>query len=118
MRLRFGSRGDRAQAVIHLVVVDGFRTGHLARAKGQALCRPALSNLEMLLRQNIDREQKWCEECIDAMERLRARRPIDLPESSGLRAADLIRQLRQERESAKAPRKRRSVRDIARMSSK
>jgi hypothetical protein len=118
MRLRFGSRGDHPRAVIHLVVVDGFRLGDLARARGQALCRPSLPNLEPLLRQVVDHDRPWCEDCIDQMERARSRRHIELPEASGLRAGDLIRQLRQEREQRKPPRKRRSVRDIARMTLK
>lgn len=112
MRLRFGTRGDKSQAVLHLVVVDGFRMGDLARAKGQALCRPKLPNLETLLRQVIDEDQRWCDDCIDQMERIRTKRHVELPESSGVRAGDLIRQLRQEREAAKLPRKRRSARDI------
>ncbi len=118
MRLRFGSRGDHRQAAIHLVVVDAFRLGDLVRAKGQALCRPALPNLAALLRQVVDEDARWCDACIDQMERIRARRHVELPESSGLRAGDLIRRLRQAREQARPPRERRSVRDITKMSVK
>src|ERR1043166_7318730 len=110
MRLRFGSRGDGPRAVVHLIVVDGFRLGDLVRARGQALCRPTLPNLEPLLRQVIDEEAVWCEACIDQMARVRAKRHIELPEASGLRAGDLIRALDRAREKAKPPRQRRSAR--------
>ena len=100
MQLRFSTRGGRPDAVVHLTVVEDQHSLTLLRRRGEALCRPATSlpNLELLLRQVIDGHH-YCPACVDALARLRLTRHVELPISSGLVAADLIRQLARDRES-------------------
>jgi len=109
MNLRFAARGDGA--TLHLVVARPIRFGEIVRKRGEALCKPRLPNLETLDRQIADGRQ-WCADCIDVMERIRRKQPIELPSASGLVAADLIRQLRREREAARPPRRRRAANEL------
>lgn len=106
MKLRFSARGDDPAAIVHLSVTEDLRFAGLARKRGQALCRIDLPNLEPLPMQVLQ-ERKCCPVCIDVMARIRGRRRVDLPPSSGLVAGDLIRELARERESRKPPRPRR-----------
>jgi hypothetical protein len=108
MKLRFSSRGDSPQAVVHLTVLDIFRLGDIVRRRGEALCRPrtSLPNLEPLDRQLLN-DRQCCPACIDLMARARLKYRVDLPPAAGVLAGDLIRELAQKREaSRKRPRRR------------
>ncbi len=108
MKLRFSSRGDSPQAIVHLSVLETFRLGDIVRRRGEALCRPrtSLPKLELLDRQLLD-GRKCCPTCIDLMARARLKVRVDLPSAAGVLAGDLIRELAQEREaSRKRPRRR------------
>lgn len=108
MNLRFSTRGDRRDAVVHLTVMETLRFGNLVRRRGEALCRPrsSLRNLEVLDRQLLG-EHRCCDACVDVLARLRITRHVELPASAGLVAGDLVRNLERERELARprVPRK-------------
>lgn len=109
MLLRFSSRGDQPDAVIHLTVTETLRSGNLVRRRGEALCRPrtSLPNLEILDRQVLG-EHRCCEACVDVMAKLRVVRHVELPASAGIVAGDLVRDLEKVREAERPakPRKR------------
>jgi hypothetical protein len=86
------------------VVGDTLRLDKLVRRRGESLCNPQLPNLDLLPRQ-IAEGREFCSACVDLMERVRVKRPVNLPPSSGLTAAVLIRDLRKQRDASK-PRRR------------
>ncbi len=108
MKLRFSARGDGADAIVHLTVLETLRLGDIVRRRGEALCRPktSLPNLEPLSRQLLV-GRTCCPACIDLMARVRLKQHVDLPAAAGVLAGDLIRQLAQEREASRPRRRRR-----------
>jgi hypothetical protein len=110
MNLRFATRGDHPQAIVHLTVMETLRFGEIVRRRGEALCRPktSLPNLEPLPQQILG-SHRCCPACIDRLPQLRQKHHVDLPPSAGIRAGDLIRELAREREAAKPGRRRRGI---------
>lgn len=110
MNLRFSTRGDHPEAIVHLTVLEMLRFGEIVRRRGEALCRPksSLPNLEPLSQQILG-SRRCCPACIDRLAKIRVKIHVDLPSSAGIRAGDLIRDLAQEREAAKPRRRRRSI---------
>ncbi|MDE0853907.1 MAG: hypothetical protein OSA97_05750 [Nevskia sp.] len=110
MNLRFSTRGEHPEAIVHLTVLETLRFGEIVRRRGEALCRPktSLPNLEPLPQQILG-SRRCCPACIDRLSQLRLKFHVDLPTSAGICAGDLIRDLAQQREAAKPRRRRRSI---------
>ena len=108
MKLRFASRSDAEDSVVHLVVADALHCAGLLRARGQALCRRSLPNLEPLDVQILG-TRRCCGDCVEAMARVRRRQRVDLPVSAGVLAVDLIRERARDRATAN-PRERKPAR--------
>lgn len=110
MKLRFSTRGDHKDAIVHLTVLETLRFDGIVRRRGEALCRPSTSlpNLEPLSRQLLE-DRRCCPACIDVMARVRGQQRVDLPSAAGVLAGDLIRSLTQEREANRRRLRRRAI---------
>lgn len=110
MNLRFSSRGDRPDAVVHLTVSETLRIGSIVRRRGEALCRPSssLPNLDILPGQVLD-DRRCCRACVAVMARLRIKHHVALPPSAGIVAGDLIRLAEREHQTEKPRLQRRAT---------